>query len=146
MGHEPIFSSDLLSMGDRYPVYTLVSKLSKEVKEMAEDMVQEESSEMVSFGIVAAAGQARSLAFEALEAAKRHDFTGAEDLMKQSDDASLEAHHSQTALLSKEAAGDHTPVDVLLVHAQDHLMTAMLAQDLIRELIYLHKEKTDREA
>ena len=44
----------------------------------------------------------------------------------------------------KEANGDHTPVDVMLVHAQDHLMTAMLAQELIEELVYLHKEKVDR--
>ena len=30
-------------------------------------------------------------------------------------------------------------VDVLLVHAQDHLMNSELAQDLIRELITLYK-------
>lgn len=113
---------------------------------MADELAQEESREMISFGIVASAGAARSLAFEALKAAKKHDFDRADDLMKQSEEAALGAHHQQTALLSKEASGDHTPVDVLLVHAQDHLMTAMLAQELIKEIIYLHKEKVDREA
>lgn len=106
----------------------------------SEDM----SLEMVSFGIVAASGQARSLAFEALEAAKKHDFDHADELMEESKKASLEAHHQQTALLSREAEGKHTEVNVLLVHAQDHLMTSMLAQELIRELIELYRVKQDR--
>ena len=58
----------------------------------------------------------------------------------------LYTEHSvqQTKLLSKEAAGEHTPVDVMLVHAQDHLMTAMLAQELIGELVNLYKVKEDK--
>ena len=104
----------------------------------------DEGTEMISFGIIAAAGTARSLAFEALKAAREHDFDKASDLIKQSKEAALEAHHQQTALLTKEAQGDHTPVDVMLVHAQDHLMTAMLAEELIAELVYLHKEKQDK--
>ena len=51
-----------------------------------------------------------------------------------------EAHRRQTELLSKEASGSHTPVDVLLVHAQDHLMTSILAQELIAEIVALHKK------
>lgn len=105
---------------------------------MAENAYDEEN-EMVSFGIIAAAGQARSLAYEALGRAKEGDFDAAAELMEQSRSAALEAHHIQTDLLTKEASGDHTVVDVLLVHAQDHLMTSMLAQELIGELIELYK-------
>lgn len=105
---------------------------------------EREAAQMISFGIIAAAGQARSLAFEALKAAREQDFEKADDLLNQSKDAALEAHHQQTKLLSKEAAGDHTPVDVMLVHAQDHLMTAMLAQELIGELVNLYKTKQDK--
>ena len=36
-------------------------------------------------------------------------------------------------------------VTLLLVHAQDHLMTSMLAQELIEELIDLHEKKADKE-
>lgn len=100
----------------------------------------EEQRMMVSFGIVAAAGQARSLAFEALKAAKEGDFARADDLLGQSEEAFLEAHHQQTELLSREAAGEHTQVDVLLVHAQDHLMTSMLARELIAEIVELRRE------
>ena len=74
---------------------------------------QDQSVEMISFALIAAAGTARSLA--------------------------LEAHHQQTQLLVKEANGEHTEVNVMLVHAQDHLMTSMLAQELIAEMIELHR-------
>ena len=45
----------------------------------------------------------------------------------------------------KEANGEHTPVDVMLVHAQDHLMTSMLAQELIEEIVYLYKQMAHAE-
>lgn len=101
----------------------------------------ENGSEMVSFEIIANAGDARSYAFGALEAAKAGNFEEAEELLKKSDEAAVLAHHSQTNLLVQEANGDKVPVDVLLVHAQDHLMTSMLAVELIKELVTLYKNK-----
>lgn len=98
-------------------------------------------NEMISFGIIANAGDARSFAFAALEEAKVGNFEEAEKLLKKSDEAATLAHKAQTELLFKEAQGDKTPVDVLLVHAQNHLMTSMLAVELIREMINLYKKK-----
>ena len=106
-----------------------------------EDLELENGPEMISFGIIAHAGDARSYAFGALAAAKAGNFEEAEALLKQSDAAAVEAHHMQTDLLFKEANGEKTPVDVLLVHAQDHLMTSMLAVEVIKELIELYKNK-----
>lgn len=100
----------------------------------------EVSPELVSFALIAKAGEARSKAFAALEAAKKGDFDAADALMKESSASALEAHRAQTDLLVKEANGDHTPVDVLLVHAQDHLMTSMLARELISEIIEMRRE------
>lgn len=101
----------------------------------------ENGPEMISFGIIAHAGDARSYAFGALAAAKAGNFEEAEALLKQSDAAAVEAHHMQTDLLVNEANGNKTQVDVLLVHAQDHLMTSMLAVELVKELIELYKNK-----
>ena len=105
--------------------------------------VQEPDGALISFGIIASAGDAKSLAFMALGKAKEGDFEAAGDLMKQSDEAYHGAHEQQTSLLVKEANGEHTPVDVMLVHAQDHLMGSCLSRQLVAELIDLHK-KTDR--
>lgn len=107
--------------------------------------MDDQGTEMVSFQLVAAAGEARSLAFEALEKAKAGDFDAAK-LMKQSKDAGIKAHHIQTQLLSTEAAGEHLSVDVLLVHAQDHLMCSMLAQELVQELICLYERTATKNA
>ena len=107
--------------------------------------MDDQGTEMVSFQLVAAAGEARSLAFEALEKAKAGDFDAATKLMKQSKDAGIKAH-IQTQLLSTEAAGEHLSVDVLLVHAQDHLMCSMLAQELVQELICLYERTAAKNA
>lgn len=101
---------------------------------------EEQSSEMVSFGIIANAGDARSFAFQALNAATNGNFEEADELMKKSEDASVLAHQAQTDLLFKEVNGNPVPVNVLLVHSQDHLMTSMLAQELIKEMIEMKKE------
>lgn len=104
----------------------------------------EESMEMISFGIVAAAGQARSLAMESIKAAREGKFDEARQMLEESRTAGLAAHDKQTKLLSREAGGDHVPVDILLVHSQDHLMTAMLCQDLAEEIINLYELKQDK--
>lgn len=98
-------------------------------------------NEMISFDIIANAGDARSFAFEALEAAKAGDFEKAEELLEKSDKAATLAHKAQAEMLFKEANGNKTPVDALLVHAQDHLMTSILAVELIKEIITLYKNK-----
>lgn len=111
------------------------------------DENDENSTEMIAFGLIAMAGDARSKAFEALRLAKEGKFDEADDMMKQAGEAGLQAHHAQTELLTKEANGEHTEVNVMLVHAQDHLMTSILAQELIAELIDVHKrlaQKADR--
>jgi PTS system cellobiose-specific IIA component len=100
---------------------------------------EDNSLESISFGIIAMAGDARSKAFSALSLAKEGKFAEADDMIKQANDSSLQAHNQQTELLTREAQGKHAEVDVLLVHAQDHLMTSILAIELITELIDVYK-------
>jgi PTS system cellobiose-specific IIA component len=115
------------------------------VEETSEASGTHESSEEISFEIIASAGQARSLAFEALQYARSNDFTKARELIEESKNEILVAHKCQTRLLTQEASGNHVDVDVLLVHAQDHLMTAQLARELIEEIINLYEIKADKE-
>ncbi|MGN1406703.1 MAG: PTS lactose/cellobiose transporter subunit IIA [Erysipelotrichaceae bacterium] len=91
--------------------------------------------------MIANSGDARSFAFGALEAAKAGNFEEAEELMKKSQESATIAHKAQTELLFKEANGEKNEVNVLLVHSQDHLMTSMLAQELIKEIILLYKNR-----
>ena len=85
-----------------------------------------------SMMLIVHSGDARAAAFHALQ------------LMAESQKKALEAHHIQTGLLTDEGNGEGPQVNLLLVHAQDHLMTSMLAQELIAELIELHEKKADK--
>lgn len=104
----------------------------------------ETSNEEIVFGIIASSGAARSMAFEALECAKEGKFDEAENLMRQAQEAGVKAHNIQTELLTKAAQGEDMSVDVLLVHAQDHLMTSILAQELIAQMIELYRTIEER--
>lgn len=97
--------------------------------------------DLVSMNIIANSGDARSFAFQALAAAKKGEFDVAEELLKKSDASATLAHKAQTDLLFKEANGEKQNVNVLLIHSQDHLMTSILASELIREIITLYKVK-----
>ena len=104
-------------------------------------MTENSSSELMAMTLIANSGDARSLAFQALEEAKVGNFDEADRLLKESDEKSKIAHHAQTELLFSEANGDHLELNVLLVHAQDHLMTSMLAVEMIREFSTLYKNE-----
>ena len=93
--------------------------------------------EQIAFTIIAHAGEAKSLAFEALSKAKQGCFNKAEEVNL--------AHKGQMDLLVAEANGEKTDISVLLIHSQDHLMTCMLAIDLIKEMIEMRKEKYEGE-
>ena len=95
--------------------------------------------DLVSMSIIANSGDARSYAFGELEAAKSGDFAKAKELMQQSKQSATLAHKAQTDLLFKEANGEKSDVNVLLVHSQDHLMTSLLAQELIQEMITMYQ-------
>ncbi|WP_294704587.1 PTS lactose/cellobiose transporter subunit IIA [uncultured Fusobacterium sp.] len=96
--------------------------------------------EVVAMELVGNAGEARSLAFEALAEAKKGNFEKAEELLNQSKEASLKAHHTQTELICNEADGNKVEIGLLMVHAQDHLMTSILARELISEMIEMYKK------
>ncbi len=96
-------------------------------------------NEDIAMSLIANSGEARSLAFKAVKAARCGDYELAENLLKQSEESSTKAHKAQSELLAKEARGEAGEISMLLIHAQDHLMTSLLAQDLIREIIYLYE-------
>lgn len=86
------------------------------------------------------AGQARSDAMESLKYAREKNWDAVTQLLKSSEEASLQAHKIQTALISQDEGCGKINVILILVHAQDHLMNAILCQDLVKEIIALRKE------
>lgn len=102
-------------------------------------MTPDEYDELV-MNLVVEGGNARSLAMEAIQAAKGGDLDKAEALLKECDEALVEAHNAQTDLIQAEIQGEHIQVMLLMVHAQDHLMDAMVVKDMAREIVDLYKK------
>lgn len=93
----------------------------------------------LAFQLILFAGNGRSYAMEAIEEAKKGNFQKAEELIKKAGEEISKAHSFQTELIQQEAQGQTVDVNILLVHAQDHLMTSMVVRDLANEIIELYK-------
>ncbi|CEH33020.1 PTS lactose/cellobiose transporter subunit IIA [Romboutsia lituseburensis] len=93
----------------------------------------------ISFNIIAHAGDAKGLAFEAIKEAKEGNIEAARECIKKSKEGMVVAHRFQTELIQNEASGNKTEMSVILVHAQDHLMNAMNFQQLAEEFIDLYE-------
>ena len=89
--------------------------------------------------IVALSGDARTKLLNAVKQAKEGEFSGARALVDEAQGLLNDAHNAQTDLLTAEARGEVTAPTVLLVHAQDHLMTTMLLRDVIDALIDIYR-------
>lgn len=98
---------------------------------------------LLGFEIVSYAGEARSKLIDALKAAQNGDFEKAEELVESANSSIFEAHHAQTSLLQKEAAGEDLAFSVTLMHGQDHLMTTLLLKDMMKHMIELYKRGTN---
>ncbi|GAB6099942.1 PTS lactose/cellobiose transporter subunit IIA [Halanaerocella petrolearia] len=98
------------------------------------------TSEETVFTIITEAGNAKGMAFEAFSLAKEGKFEEAEEKLKEVNECFNKAHDIQTELISKEAQGEGEEVSILMVHAQDHLATATLTKDLVKEMIGMQKE------
>lgn len=94
---------------------------------------------MVGFEIVAYSGDARTKLLEAVKLAKKGDFAGANALIADAQECLNDAHNSQTAMLSAEAAGDPVELGFIMVHAQDHLMTTLLLKDIVENLLDIYR-------
>ena len=103
-------------------------------------MEEEFDLEVIVMELITHAGDARSLAIEAIRSARSGNFEDADSKMNEAEAQLIEAHNVQTSLLVRETNGDPVQVSLLLVHAQDHLMNAITVKDLALEMIAMMKE------
>ena len=99
----------------------------------------DEEQQLVVMQLIMAGGNAKSSAIEAIRAAKAADFEQAAVKLKEADQFLAEAHNAQTSMLTDEANGHHQSVSLLMVHGQEHGMTAITFRDLAGEVVDLYK-------
>ena len=104
--------------------------------------MEKERLQMISFQLISYAGDAFSYFFQAVEKAREGQFDESNELLAKGEMQMIEAHKSQTELLTAEASGENMDFSVILVHAQDHLMTTMMYERVAKEFINLYKERS----
>ena len=93
--------------------------------------------------IIINAGQSRSLCFEALHAARQGEMEEARNLLREADGYARQAHHMQTRLIEQDAGEARQPMTLIMVHAQDHLMTSILCRELATELVEIYRRQAN---
>ena len=104
---------------------------------------ENKKSEEVSFQLIWHAGNSKSCSMEAISAAYAEDYDAAQKKLEEAAAEMKEAHQIQTDLLHNFANGDGMEVDILMVHAQDHLNGAIMALDFAKQIITLNKKVDD---
>lgn len=98
-----------------------------------------EGVELTAFQIIAAVGSARSSYIEAIQVAKRGDFQEAKELLKEGEKSFVQGHKAHLNLLQEEA-NQALQLKLILMHAEDQLMSAESFKIVAEELIAVHLE------
>ncbi|MBZ4662739.1 MAG: hypothetical protein JG776_421 [Caloramator sp.] len=96
------------------------------------------------FEIISHGGNARAYAFEAVKKAQEGNIKEAEELLVKAQEELDIAHNTQTKLIQAEINGENLQMNLLMVHAQDHLMTAISEKNLIEQIVNLCKKLEEK--
>lgn len=100
-----------------------------------------EGIELVAFQIISAVGTARSYYIEAIQDAKTGDFEAAQAKLEAGSQIFLTGHHAHAELLQKEANNELGNITLLLMHAEDQLMSAEAFKIIAEELIDVYRSR-----
>lgn len=103
--------------------------------------IDHEQIQQMAFQLILHAGNGRSYSLRAIQAAKKGDFEQADQLLQDAEKELEKAHQAQVSWIQTEAEGVAYPVNLLLIHAQDHLMTALTVKDLALEIVELYQRR-----
>lgn len=102
-----------------------------------------EGLELVAFQIIASVGSARSYYIEAIQVAKQGEFEEAEKLLAEGEKSFNEGHHAHASLIQQEANNERVDINIILMHAEDQLMSAEAFKIIAEEFIEVHKSLQD---
>ncbi len=94
--------------------------------------------------IISYASEAQRLAYEAFDWLEKKNYSKARQCIKDGRKAIMPAHQIQSQLIALEMEPDHADqirVSLLMVHAQNHLMSAIQTLDLTERMIALYRTK-----
>lgn len=103
-----------------------------------------EENELIAFQMIAAAGTAKGCYLEALSLAKEGRFQEAEEKLKEGEDCFVEGHNAHAGILQRMAGGEQIVMDVLMVHAEDQMMSTETIRIMVDEMIALYRNNSQK--
>ncbi len=95
---------------------------------------------LIPFQLISIAGNARSIAINAVKKAQSNEFEEAQKLIIDAENEMNNAHQIQTDMLVNESRGDKNSVNIILIHAMDHMAMALQAIDYAKDTVYLYQK------
>ena len=98
-----------------------------------------------SMQLILHSGTGRSMVIEAVrQLLKDGDVAAAKEKIAEGGKEIGEAHNIQTAMMTAECDGQPVEKSILLIHAQDHFMTALAVRDMAQLMVEMY-EKLQKE-
>lgn len=94
---------------------------------------------MICFQMISAVGTARSMCIEAIRLAKDGKFDESQQLLKEAQSNFVEGHHIHSKLIQNEASGNKTEFSLILMHAEDQMMSAEAFGIIAEEFIDVYR-------
>ena len=101
-----------------------------------------EKLELICFQIISSAGMAKSSYIEGIQEAKKGNFERAKACIEEGKKVFTEGHKAHADLIQMETSGQGVSPNLLLLHAEDQMMSAETCKILAEELIVSYERIT----
>lgn len=108
---------------------------------MEKVLLENLTQEQIGFQLILHSGTARSKIIQALREYRKRNIEEAENLIKEAENDLQVSHDIHFQMIQKEAGGEKTEFSLLLLHAEDHLMSTLTMKELVKEILEIFKEK-----
>ncbi|APX71304.1 PTS lactose/cellobiose transporter subunit IIA [Companilactobacillus allii] len=90
--------------------------------------------------LISVAGTAKSQCITAMSTAETGDIKKAREELKEAHKTLHEAHNIQTKWMTDEMNGEKVEKSIMLIHSQDHFISADIMMTVAEKVINLHEE------
>lgn len=95
--------------------------------------------ELISFKIISSVGMAKSSYIEAMRMSESGKFDLSNEKIQEGDKFLNDAHDVHSELIQQEAIGNGVTPNILLMHAEDQLISTETIKIMAKEMIKLNK-------
>lgn len=100
--------------------------------------MNKEELQLISFNMIAHIGEAKRLFMEAIELSEKK--IDSSKVFQKGEEQLKCAHKAHFDVIQKEANGENIEFSIMLMHAEDQLMTVELLKELSKKIIHINQK------